>query len=52
MAKIALNIFYAVNCEDIDSNEFWVVNQFSIEGRNNRRPDLIVFVKRFAAGIV
>ena len=36
--------FYAVNYDDIDSNEFWVVNQFAIEGRNNRRPDLIIFV--------
>jgi len=36
--------FYAVNYDDIDSNEFWVVNQFAIEGRNNRRPDLIIFI--------
>ena len=36
--------FYAVNYEDIDNNEFWAVNQFAIEGRNNRRPDLIIFV--------
>jgi type I restriction enzyme, R subunit len=36
--------FYAVNYDEINSNEFWVVNQFAIEGRNNRRPDLIVFV--------
>jgi type I restriction enzyme, R subunit len=36
--------FYAVNYDDVNQNEFWVVNQFSIEGRNNRRPDLIIFV--------
>ena len=36
--------FYAVNYNEPDKNEFWVVNQFSIEGRNNRRPDLIIFV--------
>lgn len=36
--------FYAVNYDDVSQNEFWVVNQFSIEGRNNRRPDLIIFV--------
>jgi len=36
--------FYAVNYNDIDSNEFLVVNQFTIEGRNTRRPDLILFV--------
>ena len=36
--------FYAVNYEEPDQNEFWAVNQFAIEGRNNRRPDLIIFV--------
>jgi type I restriction enzyme R subunit len=36
--------FYAINYDDIHQNEFWVVNQFSIEGRNNRRPDLIIFI--------
>ena len=36
--------FYAVNYNEPDKNEFWVVNQFSIEGRNNRRPDLLIFV--------
>ena len=36
--------FYAVNYDDINSNEFWVVNQFAIEGRNNRRPDLVIFI--------
>ena len=36
--------FYAVNYDEVNQNDFWVVNQFSIEGRNNRRPDLIIFV--------
>lgn len=36
--------FYAVDYDNIGNNEFWVVNQFAIEGRNNRRPDLIIFV--------
>lgn len=36
--------FYAINYDDINQNEFWVVNQFAIEGRNNRRPDLIIFI--------
>lgn len=36
--------FYAVNYDAVNQNEFWVVNQFSIEGRNNRRPDLLIFV--------
>lgn len=36
--------FYAINYDDINKNEFWVVNQFAIEGRNNRRPDLIIFI--------
>lgn len=36
--------FYALDYDDISNNDFWVVNQFSIEGRNNRRPDLLIFV--------
>ncbi|MBL7710226.1 MAG: type I restriction endonuclease subunit R [Chitinophagaceae bacterium] len=36
--------FYAINYDDINKNDFWVVNQFAIEGRNNRRPDLIIFI--------
>lgn len=36
--------FYAVNYNEPEKNEFSVVNQFSIEGRNNRRPDLLIFV--------
>lgn len=36
--------FYALDYTDISSNDFLVVNQFSIEGRNNRRPDLLIFI--------
>jgi type I restriction enzyme R subunit len=36
--------FYAVNYEDVNRNDFLVVNQFTIEGRNTRRPDLIIFI--------
>ena len=36
--------FYPVAYDSVDQNEFLLVNQFSIEGKNNRRPDLIIFV--------
>lgn len=36
--------FYAVDFDEPSNNEFWAVNQFSIEGRNNRRPDLLIFI--------
>jgi len=35
---------YPVDYEHPENNEFLAVNQFSVEGKNNRRPDLIVFV--------
>src|SRR5690242_1783037 len=36
--------FYPVNYNDVSKNDFLVVNQFTIEGRNRRRPDLIIFI--------
>lgn len=36
--------FYALNFEAPAENEFLVVNQFSIHGKSNRRPDLVIFV--------
>ena len=36
--------FYPIAYDAIDHNEFLLVNQFSIEGKNNRRPDLIIFI--------
>ncbi|MBI2528706.1 MAG: type I restriction endonuclease subunit R [Candidatus Rokubacteria bacterium] len=35
---------YAVNWDHPEGNEFLVVNQFSVRGRNDRRPDVVVFV--------
>ena len=35
---------YPVDYEHPENNEFLAVNQFSVEGKNNRRPDLIIFV--------
>lgn len=35
---------YCIDYDTINNNDFLVVNQFSIEGRNNRRPDLIIFI--------
>lgn len=36
--------FYPVDYDNVAANDFLVVNQFTIEGRNKRRPDLIIFV--------
>ncbi len=36
--------FYPVHYEDNSANDFLIVNQFSVEGRNKRRPDLIIFI--------
>jgi type I restriction enzyme, R subunit len=36
---------WLINFDDIAANDWLVVNQFTlIEGRNNRRPDLVLFV--------
>jgi type I restriction enzyme R subunit len=35
---------YCIDYHELDNNDFLIVNQFSIEGRNNRRADLIIFV--------
>ncbi len=35
---------YCIDYDNVNNNDFLIVNQFSIEGRNNRRPDLIIFI--------
>ena len=35
---------YPIDWDDVDANTFWVVQQFTVEGTNRRRPDLVVFV--------
>ena len=36
--------FYPIAYDAVQENEFLVVNQFTIEGKNKRRPDLLLFV--------
>ncbi|RDV12960.1 hypothetical protein DXT99_22085 [Pontibacter diazotrophicus] len=36
--------FYPIAYDAVSQNEFLVVNQFSIEGKNKHRPDLLLFV--------
>lgn len=36
--------FYAVDFDNPNGNDFLIVNQFTIDGRNKRRPDLILFI--------
>ncbi|SDX30644.1 type I restriction endonuclease subunit R [Aequorivita viscosa] len=35
---------YPIDFETPTNNEFWAVNQFSITGKNKRRPDIIIYV--------
>jgi type I restriction enzyme R subunit len=35
---------YAVDWEHPDANEFWAVNQFPVKGKNDRRPDIVIFI--------
>jgi len=36
--------FYALNYEEPTKNSFLVVNQFTVQGKNTRRPVLIIFI--------
>lgn len=35
---------YPIDFENPENNEFWAVNQFSISGKNKRRPDIIIYI--------
>ena len=35
---------YAIDWEHPEANEFQVVNQLSVRGQNDRRPDIVIFV--------
>lgn len=35
---------YALDWEHPDANEFWAVNQFPVKGKNDRRPDIVIFI--------
>ena len=42
-----------VNFDDVNANDWFAVNQFTvIEGQNNRRPDVVVFVNGLPLGLV
>lgn len=36
--------FYPINYKEPHKNDFLVANQFTIDGKNRRRPDLIIFI--------
>ena len=36
--------FYPINYDEPHKNDFLVANQFTIDGKNRRRPDLIIFI--------
>jgi type I restriction enzyme R subunit len=33
-----------IDYEDIDTNDWWVTNQFSIDGKSTRRPDIVLLI--------
>ena len=35
---------YPIDFQNPDNNTFWCVNQFSIVGKNKRRPDIIIYI--------
>ncbi|MDD2481923.1 MAG: type I restriction endonuclease subunit R, partial [Lutispora sp.] len=41
---IRTKIAYLIDFKDMDNNDFLAVNQFTIQGVENRRPDIILFV--------
>ena len=44
---------WLLDFDDSDNNDWLVVNQFTvIEGKNNRRPDLVVFINGLPLGVI
>lgn len=35
---------YPIDFENPENNSFWAVNQFTITGKNKRRPDIIIYI--------
>ncbi|TBM99792.1 type I restriction endonuclease subunit R [Hyunsoonleella flava] len=35
---------YPIDYDHSENNSFWAVNQFSITGKNKRRPDIIIYI--------
>ncbi len=42
-AEKAVHI-YPIDFKNPENNSFWAVNQFSITGKNKRRPDIIIYI--------
>lgn len=44
---------WLIDFENIDNNDWLVVNQFTVvEGQNNRRPDVVVFINGLPLGVI
>jgi len=51
--SIGGNIAYLVDFDDLDRNDWLVVNQFTvIENKNNRRPDVVLFVNGLPLAVI
>jgi type I restriction enzyme R subunit len=33
-----------IDFENPDANDWWVINQFPVEGRSPRRPDIVLLI--------
>jgi type I restriction enzyme R subunit len=45
--RTCLENIYPIDYKNPENNQFLAVNQFTVEGRNTRRADLILFVNGF-----
>ena len=52
-ASIAGDFVQLIDFEDVTANDWLAVNQFTVvEGQNNRRPDIVVFVNGLPLAVV
>ncbi|RXZ28643.1 type I restriction endonuclease subunit R [Fusobacterium necrophorum] len=48
--KIALHVDF-IDFENVDNNNFKVVNQFTVKDKKTRRPDMLIFINGLPLGI-
>ena len=41
-----------IDFENIENNDFLVVNQFAVSGKKNRRPDIVIFVNGLPLSVI
>ena len=43
---------YFINYEDYTKNDFYVAEEVTIEGENEKRPDIVVYINGIAIGVI